>query len=198
MKRFLPLLLAFFCASALAQDNPVVRLRGAIESHSGTQLVIRERGGETLTLILPEGTRPAEVMPTDITSIQPGSFVGTAAMPRPDGKLEALEVVVFPESARGTGEGHYPWDLKPESTMTNATVANLVRSTGGRTLTLRYKDGEKTVVVPEGVPIVTLGPGDRSLIVPGAKVFIVAETFENGDLVVRRLLVGRNGFQPPM
>jgi hypothetical protein len=137
-------------------------------------------------------------MPTDITSIQPGSFVGTAAMPRPDGKLEALEVVVFPESARGTGEGHYPWDLKPESTMTNATVANLVRSTGGRTLTLRYKDGEKTVVVPEGVPIVTLGPGDRSLIVPGAKVFIVAETFENGDLVVRRLLVGRNGFQPPM
>jgi len=198
MKRLLPLLLAFFCVSALAQDNPVVRLRGAIESYSGTQLVIKERSGRTLTLVMPEEARPAEVIPTDITSIQPGSFVGTAAMPRPDGKLESLEVVVFPEAARGTGEGHYPWDLKPESTMTNATVADLVRSSEGRTLTLRYKDGEKKVVVPEGVPIVTFRPGDRSLLVPGAKVFIVAETPESGELIVRRLLVGRNGFQPPM
>jgi hypothetical protein len=136
-------------------------------------------------------------MPTDITSVQPGSFVGTAALPRADGKLVSLEVVVFPEAARGTGEGHYPWDLKPDSSMTNATVADLARSSDGRTLTLRYKGGEKTVIVPDGVPVVTLGPGNRSLIVPGAKVFIVAEP-NDGQFIVRRLMIGRNGFQPPM
>jgi hypothetical protein len=149
-------------------------------------------------LTLPEETGVAEVMPTDISSIQPGSFVGTAALPRAaDGKLEALEVVVFPEAARGAGEGHFPWDLKPESSMTNATVADLARSANGRTLILRYKGGEKTVIVPNGVPIVTLGPGDRSLIVSGAKVFIVADT-DDDQFTVRRLLIGRNGFQPPM
>ena len=109
----------------------------------------------------------------------------------------ALEVVVFPEAARGTGEGHYPWDLKPESSMTNATVANLARSSDGRTLSLRYKEGEKTVIVPDGIPVVTLRPGDRSLIVPGAKVFIVAEPGDD-QFTVRRLMIGRNGFQPPM
>lgn len=198
MKNLLALLLVLACASAAAQTNPVVRLRGAIESVESQKLVIKERSGKTMELILPDEARPAEVLPTDISTIQPGSFIGTAAMQRPDGTLEALEVVVFPESARGTGEGHYPWDLKPESTMTNATVADLVRSSDGRTLTLKYKDGEKKVIVPPGVPIVTFRPGDRSLLVPGAKAFIVAEPQDDGKLVVKRLLVGRNGFQPPM
>jgi hypothetical protein len=148
-------------------------------------------------MTLPEGLPIAEVIPTDITAIQPGSFIGTAAMPRPDGQLQSLEVVVFPEAARGSGEGHYPWDLKPESTMTNATVADLARSPQGRTLTLRYKDGEKKVVVPDGVPVVTFRPGNPGLIVPGARVFIVAE--KTDDLYEpRRFLIGRNGFQPPM
>jgi hypothetical protein len=198
MKFLLSLLLVAACTSAAAQTNPVVRLRGAIESVDAQKLVLKERNGKSVTLILPEEVKPAEVLPTDIASIQPGSFIGTAAMQRPDGKLEALEVVVFPEAARGTGEGHYPWDLKPDSTMTNATVADLVRSSEGRTLTLRYKEGEKKVVVPAGIPVVTFRPGDRSLLVPGAKAFIVAEPAEDGTLVVKRLLVGRNGFQPPM
>ena len=197
MKRHLVLLLLLACGVATAQGNPPVRLRGTVESFADPGLVIKERGGKIFTLIVPEETGVAEVIPTDITSIQPGSFVGTAALPRADGKLESLEVVVFPEATRGTGEGHYPWDLKPESSMTNATVADLARSADGRTLTLRYKGGEKTVVVPEGVPVVTLRPGDRSLIVPGAKVFIVAEPTDD-QFIVRRLMIGRNGFQPPM
>jgi hypothetical protein len=197
MKRYLILSLLFACSAAVAQDNPPVRLRGTIESFAAPVLVIQERSGKVLTLTVPEETRVAEVLPTDIASIQPGSFIGTAALPRPDGKLEALEVVVFPEAARGTGEGHYPWDLKPESSMTNATVARLARSPNGRTLTLRYKDGEKTVIVPDGVPVVTFRPGDRALIVPGAKVFIVAEP-KDDQFTVRRLLIGRNGFAPPM
>jgi hypothetical protein len=197
MKRHLVLLFVFACGAAAAQDNPPVRLRGSVESFAAPDLVIRERSGKVLSLTLPENTGIAEVMPTDITSVQPGSFVGTAALPRADGKLVSLEVVVFPEAARGTGEGHYPWDLKPDSSMTNATVADLARSSDGRTLTLRYKGGEKTVIVPDGVPVVTLGPGNRSLIVPGAKVFIVAEP-NDGQFIVRRLMIGRNGFQPPM
>ncbi len=199
MKRLTAFLLfVLFSSFAFAQVNPVVRLRGSIESFSAPQLVIKERSGETVTLVVPEEARPAEVLPTDIATIQPGSFIGTAAMPRPDGTLEALEVVVFPESARGTGEGHYPWDLKPESTMTNATVADLVKTPQGRTLTLKYKDGEKKVVVPPGVPVVTFRPGDRNLLVPGAKVFIVAEPQDGGNMIAKRLLVGRKGFQPPM
>ena len=152
-----------------------MRLRGTIESFQPPQLVIKERSGESVTLRYPEGMRAVEVVPTDVAGIQPGAFIGTAAVPRPDGTLEALEVVVFPEEARGSGEGHFPWDLKPESTMTNATVATMVKTPQGRTLTLKYKDGEKKVVVPVGVPVVTLRPGDRSLLAKGNKVFIVAE-----------------------
>jgi hypothetical protein len=197
VKHLLIFLLALACGTAVAQTGPPVRLRGTVESFAAPNLVIKERSGKTIALTLPEETGVAEVIPTDITTVQPGSFIGTAAVPRADGKLVALEVVVFPEAARGAGEGHYPWDLKPESSMTNATVANLARSSDGRTLSLRYKDGEKTVVVPDGIPVVTLRAGDRSLIVPGAKVFIVAEP-TNDQFTVKRLMIGRNGFQPPM
>lgn len=197
MKHHLIVLLALVCGAAAAQDSPPVRLRATVESYAAPTLVIKERSGKVISLTLPDETGVVEVIPTDITLIQPGSFIGTAALPRPDGKLEALEVVVFPEAARGAGEGHYPWDLKPESSMTNATVAELARSANGRTLILRYKDGEKTVIVPDGVPIVTLRPGDRTLIVPGAKVFIVADVTDD-TFTVRRLMIGRNGFTPPM
>ena len=197
MKRCLIVLLALACGVAAAQDSPPVRLRATVESYAAPNLVIKERSGKVLSLTVPDETGVVEVIPTDITAIQPGSFIGTAALPRTDGKLESLEVVVFPEAARGSGEGHYPWDLRPESSMTNATVADLARSANGRTLILRYKEGEKTVIVPDGVPIVTLRPGDRTLIVPGAKVFIVADV--SGDqLIVRRLLIGRKGLTPPM
>jgi hypothetical protein len=197
VKRPLIALLAFACGFAAAQDSPPVRLRATVESYAAPNLVIKERSGKVISLIVPDETGVVEVIPTDISSIQPGSFIGTAALPRADGKLEALEVVVFPEVARGVGEGHYPWDLKPDSSMTNATVTDLARSSNGRTLMLRYKEGEKTVIVADGVPIVTFRPGDRALIVPGAKVFIVADV--NGDqFTVRRLLIGRNGLTPPM
>jgi len=197
VKRNLIVLLAFACGAAAAQDSPPVRLRATVESYAAPNLVIKERSGKVISLIVPDETGVVEVIRTDISSIQPGSFIGTAALPRADGKLDALEVVVFPEAARGVGEGHFPWDLKPDSTMTNATVTDLARSSNGRTLMLRYKDGEKTVIVADGVPVVTFRPGNLSQIVPGAKVFIVADV--NGDqFTVRRLLIGRNGLTPPM
>ena len=180
-----------------AQDSPPIRLRGTVQEFADPNVVILERDGKVITAVVPNETGIVEVIPTDITLVQPGTYIGTATVPRADGKLISLEVVVFPEFARGTGEGHFPWDLEPESTMTNATVAELARSSDGRTLRLRYKDGEKTIIVPDGVPVVTLRPGNRLMIVPGAKLFAVAE--QRGDqYIVMRLLVGRNGLKPPM
>lgn len=182
---------------AQAQTSPPQRLRGTIEQADGNSVTIKERRGETIKLVLAEKVNISQALAIDVSAIQPKSFIGTAAMARADGTLEALEVVVFPEEARGSGEGHYPWDLKPESTMTNATVADLVRASDGRRLTLRYKDGEKTVVVPDGVPVVTFKPGDRALLTPGAHVFIVA-TLVNGQPTATRVIVGRDGLVPPM
>ena len=144
------------------------------------------------------------MVPIALSDIKAGSYVGTAAMPQPDGTQLALEVLVFPETARGTGEGHRPWDLRPDSTMTNATVADLAAAPssvpGGQKLILKYKDGEKTVVVPAGVPVVTFKPGkqdETALLVPGAKVLITAQE-QRGKPTALRVVVGRNGFAPPM
>lgn len=198
MTKTLWLLLALFSASVHAQpEGSALRLRGSIESVSATTLVIQERSGQTVTLALADTLSVGEVLPIDAAAIQSGTFVGTAAVPGPDGSLSALEVLVFPEAMRGTGEGHSPWDLQPGSTMTNATVASIAPGAQGRTITLRYKDGEKTIVVPEGVPIVTLQPADRSLLVPGAKVIVTAQV-RNGQPTALRVIAGRNGFAPPM
>jgi hypothetical protein len=119
-------------------------------------------------------------------------------MPQPDGSLNAVEVHIFPEAMRGTGEGHYPWDLQPQSTMTNANVEQVVSAVDGRTLTLKYKDGEKKITVPANAPIVTYVPGDKSDIKPGAKVFIVAVKQADGTLQGRAWRIGRDGVTPPM
>jgi hypothetical protein len=194
-------LLAALCwaGAALAQSPAPapVRLRGTIEKVEAGQITVKERSGETLVLALPAQYTFQEVVAIDIAAIQPNAFIGTAAVPRADGTLEALEVVVFPETARGTGEGHYPWDLRSDSSMTNATVSSLVRSPGGRRLTLRYKDGEKTVLVPDQVPVVTFRPGEAALVKPGARVFVVAVPGEPRPTITR-LVVGRDGFAPPM
>lgn len=191
---------------ALAQTpaNPTLRLRATIEKVDATSLTVKERSGEVITLVRPANMDVSEVYPLSLADIKPGSYIGTAAMPQADGSQLALEVVVFPEAARGTGEGHRPWDLRPESTMTNATVADLAAAPssvpGGQKLTLRYKDGEKTVIVPPGVPVVSFKPGkadENVLLVPGAKVMITAQE-QAGKPTALRVIVGRNGFAPPM
>jgi hypothetical protein len=164
-RRLLGVTLLLAVTSAHAQtapgpDTPPVRLRGVIQAVDLPCITVKERSGETLTLTLADKLTFQEVLPISVSAIQRGSFIGTAAVTRADGRLESLEVVVFPEAARGTGEGHYPWDLQPQSSMTNATVADLVQSANGRELTLRYQDGVKRMVVPEGVPVVTFKPGE--------------------------------------
>ncbi len=176
---------------------PTTRLRGTIEAVDANGFTLKERSGETLKLAFADNFAVNEVVPIDLPSVQAGAFVGVAAMPQADGTLRALELTVFPEAARGTGEGSFGWDLQPGSTMTNATVAELAAAPDGRTLKLKYRDGEKTVVVPSNVPVVTFRPGDRSLLVPGTKAFVSAQL--QGDRpVALRATVGRNGFAPPM
>jgi hypothetical protein len=198
MRNTLLVTLALCAAAAVAQPAPPpMRLRGTVEKLEPGALVIKERNGETMTLALADNFTVSEVLPVDPAAIQSGTFVGTAAMAGPDGTMSALEVLVFPEAGRGTGEGHYPWDLQPGSTMTNATVTTVASGAKGRTMTLRYKDGEKTIVVPDGIPIVTVKPADRSLLVPGAKVLVFAQV-RNGQPTALRATAGRNGFAPPM
>jgi len=198
MKKLLVAGVALLCSIALAQaPAPTQRLRGTVKSFDGSTLVLAERSGETVALVLADNFSVNEVVPIELAAIRAGSFIGTAALPAADGTLRALEVLVFPEAARGTGEGHSAWDLQPGSTMTNATVAELATTPQGRSLKLRYKDGEKTVVVPDNVPVVTFKPGDRTLLVAGAKVVVTAQ-LRDGKPTALRANAGRDGFAPPM
>ena len=161
-------------------------------------MTIKSREGETVTVTLAPSLVVVAVSRASLGDIKSGSFVGAAALPQPDGTFKAQEVVVFPEAMRGTGEGHYPWDLSPGSTMTNAAVVAMVSGNDGTALTLKHKDGEMKVVVPPDAPIVTLGPGDKSLLVPGAGVFVPAVRAADGTLSAGRVLVGKDGLMPPM
>jgi hypothetical protein len=191
------LLIGNFSFAQTAPSNPTVRLRGTIEKIEAGQITIKERRGETITLAAADNFPMNEVYPIDISEIKAGSFIGTGAIPKPDGTLEAIEVLVFPEAMRGTGEGHGAWDLLPNSTMTNATVADVVTATQGRRMSLTYKGGTKTVDIPPNAPIVTFRPGTKDLLVVGAKVIIIA-TEQGGKPTLLRMTIGRNGFAPPM
>ncbi len=189
--------LASAIGAAAQPATPSQRLRGTIETVDAGSMVLKERNGETLKLVFADNLSVSEALPIDPGQIQSGTFVGTASVASADGNLSALEVLVFPEAMRGTGEGHSNWDLQPGSMMTNATVASVTPVAKGRTITLRYKDGEKTIVVPDGVPIVTLKPADRTLLVAGAKVIVTAQN-RDGKLTALRVTAGRDGFAPPM
>ncbi len=202
MKKFAIAATLSLCAAlAFAQSAPPapqpVRLRGTIESVEAASMTLKERSGEVVRLALDDRLVVNEVLPIELSALRPGAYVGTAAMPRPDGSLEAIEVLVFPESARGTGEGHRAYDLRPGSTMTNATVADLAAAPQGRRLTLSYKDGTKTLHVPEATPVVTFRPADRSLLVAGARVVVSAE-LRDGKPTALRVLAGRDGYAPPL
>ena len=183
---------------------PQVRLRAVIEKIDALSISIKERSGEVIALARPAWLDVSEVYPIDIADITPGSYVGTAAMPQADGTQLALKVLVFPRAALGAGEGHRPWDLRPESTITNATVEDLAASPnstpGGQKLTLGYKDGELIIIVPAGVSVVSFKPGkhdEAALLVAEADVLITAQD-RDGKPTALRVQVGRNGFAPPM
>ena len=192
--------LAGFVGQATAQTPlPTVRIRGNIVSVTPTNIVVKARSGEVVDLLMADNMRISEVYPIKLEDIKPGSYIGTAAMPQADGTQRAIAVSVFPEVARGTGEGHRPFDLLPQSTMTNATVddvGTVANTAAGRTLKLKYKDGEKTVIVPADAPVVTSRPGDKSLLVPGASVSLFAQEVA-GKVTMLRINAGKDGFVLP-
>ncbi|HEY0183120.1 MAG TPA: hypothetical protein VGC09_09965 [Rhodopila sp.] len=190
-------LVAGTMGAAVAQTSPPSRLRATIDSVTATTLTVTPRNGSPTTLALPSDVPVAGVSIAKIGDIKPGSYIGTAAAPQPDGTQKALEVHVFPPSMAGSGEGFRPWDSAPNSTMTNGTVGDLVGS-HGRTLTVKYQGGEKTVIVPEDVPIVSIEPGSRALLTPGAHVIVFASKDSNGTLTAMRILAGEKGLTPPM
>jgi len=174
------------------------RIRGDIVSIDGSKMQVASRTGEKIDLKIDDKLTVNAVVPIEASAIAPGSYIGAATLPQPDGSLKALEVLVFPESGRGSGEGHYAWDLQPGSMMTNATVAQVTQVDKDRRISVKYKDGEKTITLPTGVPIVTFEPGDRSMLKPGAHVFFSAMPQADGSLTVARINVGKNGLVPPM
>jgi hypothetical protein len=184
------------CGAALAQDT--VRVRGAIESIDGSTYLIKARDGAELKVALADKAQIAAVVKASLADIKQGLFVGVTAMPQADGSLSAVEVHIFPEAMRGTGEGHYSWDLRPQSTMTNANIDQVVTAVDGQTLTLKYKDGEKKIFVAADTPIVAYVRGDNNDLKPGAKVFIAAVKQPDGTLQGRAWRVGRDGVTPPM
>jgi hypothetical protein len=184
---------------SIAQSNPApsVRLRGEVLQVLTDQFVLKNRSGETLTVSFESNVPISEAYPIGIESIKPNAYIGTAALPSGEGSLKALEVLVFPEAARGTGEGHYPWDLQPGSTMTNATVSQLQSKSSGYEIELQYKGGQKTVTLQQGVPIVSIRPGSKALLVTGAQLVVLAHQVE-GQWRALRITAGREGFKPPM
>ena len=189
--------LAAVTASAQTPPPTPSRTRATVESATDTSLQVKTRTGQAVTIALTPTTRYVAVSHGEISAIQPNSYIGTAAAPQPDGSLKAIEVTVFPESMRGSGDGHYAWDLPNASTMTNGVVGKLDNA-HGRTLTVDYKGGEKQILVPDDVPVVTLAPGDHSLLKPGVHVVVVATKAADGSLTAGAVLAGQNGVVPPM
>jgi hypothetical protein len=182
---------------AEAAEN--VRVRGTIVGLEGSTLTVKTREGPNAVLIMKPGWKMAGVAKASLEDIKPGDFVGIASLPTSSGGDGAVEVLVFPPAMKGTGEGSYPWDLKPKSTMTNATVTNAVKGVEGRTLDLSYSGGkEKKISIPDGVPIVTFGPATEADLKPGAAVFVPAQRGDDGALAAGFVVVGTNGVDPPM
>ena len=184
---------------AIAQQPPTpTRVRGTIEGIDGDVIAVKSRSGEDVKLHMTSDAKVVGIIKISLGEIKLGSFIGTTTVPGADGVPKAVEVHVFPEDMRGTGEGSRPYDLRPNSTMTNATVAEQVAGTDGQTLMIKYKDGEKKVVVSPDTPVVTYVPGDKSDLKAGAKIIVFVKQLPDGSFESNRISVGRDGLTPPM
>jgi hypothetical protein len=182
-----------------AQQPPTVRVRGTIESVNGQILSVKTRDGTAITVKLADGAPVRTVLRRSLADVKVNSFVGITAMPQADGTQKAVEIHIFPEAMRGTGEGHRSWDLMPSSTMTNANVDSAVTSVDGRVLVLKYKDGEKKFIVPANADVVEFAPATMADLKAGAKVFVAAaKKLDDGTLEAPNITVGRDGVNPPM
>ncbi|MFL5103154.1 MAG: hypothetical protein ACJ8E5_21370 [Xanthobacteraceae bacterium] len=183
-------------SSASAQQQ-TMRVRGTIEKLDGNTLMVKSREGANLSVTLTDNVQVVGVEKAALSDITVGSYIGSAAMPQPDGSQKALEVHIFPETMRGTGEGHRPYAPVPQSTMTNGTVGNAVTAVEGHAVNIKYRDGEKKIVVPPDVPVVRYVIGTKADLKPGAHFTIISATKKpDGTLEAARVNVGRDGVVP--
>jgi hypothetical protein len=183
---------------SLAQDKPM-RVRGEIVTLDGPMMTVKALDGSDLKIKLADNVGVSGVVPFKIEDIKPNNYIGVSSIPQPDGTQRAIHVHVFPEALRGVAEGHFPWDNQPKSMMTNATVQETVSGVDGQTIMVKYKDGEKKIVVPKDAPIVTYVPGSVADLKPGAKIFIIAAVrLPDGSFTAARVNVGKDGLTPPM
>jgi len=199
-KMILSAAFVFAATAALAQaPADTVRVRGTVQSVDGSMLTVKSRDGADLKIKLADNAVIRTVTGKTVADVKQGLFVGITAMPQPDGTQKAVEIHIFPEAARGTGEGHRPWDLMPGSTMTNANVDSEVAISDGKQLVLKYKDGDKTFIVPDNIKVVMFAPGTAADVKPGAKIFIVAaKKLPDGTLEAPGATVSAGGVDPPM
>lgn len=199
MTRIAPALLTLVLASgaAFAQSPPSTRIRGEVVSVNADTLVVHRANADDVTLAFKPDVPVSAVRALKLADIKAGAFVGVTSVPNAEGKAEAREVHVFPEAMRGTGEGDHSWDLLPGSSMTNANVDNVAQAVQGRELKMSFKGGTKTIVVPESAPVVTFTDATRADVVPGKKIFVVAQS-AGGKYTALRAIVEKNGVAPPM
>ncbi|HZP79236.1 MAG TPA: hypothetical protein VFB45_24085 [Pseudolabrys sp.] len=184
--------------SAHAQQKPQ-RVTGTIEKVDGAMVMLKGKDGAPITVKMADNATVVAVIKSSLADIKAGSFVGSTAMPEADGTWKAVEVHIFPESMRGTGEGDRPFDYHPKSTMTNATVGDVVSKVEGGTMTMKFKGGEKKIDVVPSTLVVTYIPGNKDELKPGAKVVVLGATKQDdGSFTTARLNVGRDGVAPPL
>ena len=192
--------IVLFCAlaAAAAQSAPAQRIAGTVESAKGNTIMVRpHEGSGAFEINLTDKVTVIDVSKGTLADVKPGAFIGVGAMPQADGSQRAIQVTVFAESQRGTGEGFRPWDARPGSTMTNATVSETVESVDGQVVMVKYKGGEKKIVVPPDTTILAYSVGDKSELKPGVNVAILrAKKTANGALEADRVNVGRGGVIP--
>ena len=191
-------LIAVVSTLALAQAPTPVRIRGTVEKLDGNVLTVKARDGQSMSVKMADTFAVMGIQKASVSEIATGKFIGATTVGERDGALVALEVHIFPESMRGTGEGHYPWDLQPNSMMTNANIANVVAVASDRVMTVQYKGGEKKIIVTDATVVVSYAPSDKSELKPGAPIFLVSQKQPDGSLTAARVNVGLKGLVPPM
>ena len=185
--------------AAFAQaPAPSQRVRGTVEKLDGDVATVKTTEGQSVTLKLAPNYAVTAVVKATLADIKPNSFIGAGAKPQADGTLKAIQVMIFPEAQRGTGEGHRDWSAMPQTTMTNATVAESVSAVSGPVLTLKYKDGEKKLIIGSDANIITTVPADKADLKVGAELVTTATKGPDGSLTTARVTVGKNGVAPPL
>jgi hypothetical protein len=194
-------LMALLALPAAAQNPPEgapTRIRGTVVKLDGQTLAVKSRDGQQLTIALAPNFTVSAIVKKSLADIKAGDYVGAAWTKGTDGKLHAIEVLIFPEALRGAGEGERSWDLTPDSMMTNATVAGIASAAQDHVLKVTYKGGESEIIVASDVPVVTFGPGDAGLLKPGAAIITTASKKADGSLSASRVTAEKDGVKPPM